>query len=103
MQNLSIPRTAMVTGGTGFMGSHLARLLSASGCEPVLLCRPLAGSSHISNLGRVLYADLLDLDSVRGILRREKPDVLFHLAGTRGRNDDRGAFVACAEVNIDAT
>lgn len=95
MQTESILEKVAVTGATGFIGSHLVRALLSFGCSPVLLTRSpekLAGNI------RSLRLDLTDNDSVRDLLLNEKPDTLFHLAGTRSRSNS-----ACNEINFQAT
>jgi GDP-4-dehydro-6-deoxy-D-mannose reductase len=65
---------ALVTGGNGFVGSHLCRLLSEQGNEVAI-----AGRSHDG--GDVdLAFDLGDAASVRSVVESSRPDVVFHLA-----------------------
>jgi UDP-glucose 4-epimerase len=75
-----------VTGGTGFIGRHLVRALSREGANPVLLTR---SSEAPPERCRTRYLDLAadDSASLRTIFREEAPDVLFHLAGVRGRTE----------------
>jgi len=91
-----------VTGATGFIGGHLVRRLVSGGCRPTLLGR------H-ENYGRLLRGleghvqwttcDLLDGESVRAAIRKEAPNTLFHLAGTRSR----GEAADCAILNFYGT
>lgn len=91
-----------VTGATGFIGSHLARALATKECRLTLISR---AQIENSSDGKRCWAqaDLTDSNSIRDILQREKPATLFHLAGTRGRRDARGAREACEELNFRAT
>ena len=58
--------TVLVTGGTGFIGSHIARALAGDGRRVRCLVRP---SSDLGNLAAVdverVTGDLTDIDSVR--------------------------------------
>jgi nucleoside-diphosphate-sugar epimerase len=89
MTTVSFLESVAVTGASGFIGGHLVRALASKGCRLTLISRA--------------QADLTDISAIRDILEREKPATLFHLAGTRGRNDARGAAKACEEVNFRAT
>ncbi len=75
----------LVTGASGFIGSHLCRSLLEKGAE----VHGVSRESH-SNKEHNLhwwYGDLSDAEKVRKLLTTVKPDVIFHLAshvvGTR--------------------
>lgn len=69
----------MVTGATGFFGSHLCRRLRETGAEIYAVSRTAredAGAGF-----RWLQADLNDTSAVRRMLLEVRPDVVFHLSG----------------------
>jgi dihydroflavonol-4-reductase len=69
----------LVTGGTGFVGSHLVRHLLAQGEEVVCLVRPRSRLDNLQGLSvRFAVGDLRDLDSVRAALRGCR--VVYHCA-----------------------
>ena len=70
---------AFVTGSTGFVGSHVARLLAAEGADLRLLVRKTSRTDLIEGLGgdRVL-GDLNDPDSLRQGMAG--CDAVFHVA-----------------------
>jgi UDP-glucuronate 4-epimerase len=83
----------MVTGGAGFIGSHLAEKLLAAGHEVVVLDdfndfydpqikhANIAGfASHVT----VCRVDLRDSESVRSVFRHEKVTVIAHIAARAG-------------------
>jgi dihydroflavonol-4-reductase len=70
---------ALVTGATGFIGSHVASALLARGLQVRALVRPGRSAERLRERGvDVAYGDLLDRDSVRRAL--EECDYLFHVA-----------------------
>lgn len=76
---------ALITGGAGFIGSHLVELLMAKGHEVVVVDNLTSGrtdnlKSIASHPGfRFVNADIRDLSSLRSAF--ENVDWVFHLAG----------------------
>lgn len=94
----------LITGGGGFLGSHLTRALLQRGERPLLVSRRADLGLLPTDLRdgvRGEAADLCDAGQVESLFQRERPTTVFHLAGARGR--DAAAAVRCAEVNITAT
>lgn len=60
----------MVTGGTGFLGGHLAAALARSGAD-------------VAALGRADY-DLVGAEAARRLFEDHRPQVVFHLAARVG-------------------
>lgn len=89
-----------ITGAGGFIGRHLARALTACGHNPLLLSRS-SPADEIRFGPQWAQLDMCDTDEVVETFRRERPDIVFHLAGSRGRGD--GGAVACTAVNVLGT
>jgi|SRR5271168_4533186 dihydroflavonol-4-reductase len=70
---------AFVTGATGFLGSHVARVLAEQGADLRLLVRPSSDLRNVSdlNVDRVV-GDLRDPDSIAKAMAG--CDVVFHVA-----------------------
>jgi len=78
-------KKVIITGITGFVGSHLADYILANlpQIEISGLVRwraPKENIRHILDKITLESGDLLDLPSLKTILSRQKPDVIFHLA-----------------------
>ena len=76
---------ALITGITGFAGSHLAEYLLAEhpGVEIYGLRRwrsRMDNITHIEGKLRLLECELRDYSAVQTALERSRPDVIFHLA-----------------------
>jgi GDP-4-dehydro-6-deoxy-D-mannose reductase len=76
---------ALVTGVTGFIGSHLAEALLQKGYDVTGLVRPCA-SRDLRPIGHLLEditlvtCDLTNYSSVMNSVRSLDPDIIFHLA-----------------------
>ncbi|MCX8193417.1 MAG: GDP-mannose 4,6-dehydratase [Nitrososphaeria archaeon] len=78
----------MVTGGFGFIGSHLVEKLLDMGEEVVVLSHPKPPENNYRYIIRnpnshrmnVVYSDMKNLDSMVSILETFKVDLVYHLA-----------------------
>src|ERR1700687_6376851 len=83
---------AFVTGATGFLGSHVARVLAEQGAELRLLVRPTSDLRNLEGLNADrVTGDLRDPASMEKVL--SGCDALFHVAAdyrlwVRGRDSD---------------
>src|SRR6266487_4277902 len=83
----------LVTGGAGFIGPHLVEKLLGVGHEVVILddfndfYDPQIKQANIAGFAKevaVCHVDLRENESVRTVFRREKVDVIIHLAARAG-------------------
>lgn len=72
---------ALVTGGAGFIGSHLAQELVRRG-EDVVVLDDLSGgfTDNIPEGARFVQGSILVVDAVEALFERERFDQVFHLA-----------------------
>ncbi len=79
----SVKRKALITGITGFVGSHMAELLLSKGFEVHGLCRWRSRTEnvdHIKNKIHLIEGDLLDGHSLQEVMMDVRPTHIFHLA-----------------------
>jgi len=70
---------ALLTGGAGYIGSHVAKLLTKKGYKVSIIDNLY--SSKISKIyGKLYKLDLKEEDKVLEILKKEKPDIVLHFA-----------------------
>lgn len=74
----------MITGGGGFVGSHLSDALVKTNHKIIVLTRPeskLDNISHLLNKITLEKVDITKFDELGKSIEKHKPDVIIHLAG----------------------
>jgi len=95
-------RRVAVIGGTGFIGSHLTERLVADGAEVLAVGR---SDAHLSALAAVrddctvAIADVCDGDGMIRMMRRFRPEIVFHLASHPDASESFGHLAAVMRVN----
>jgi len=95
----------LVTGATGFIGSHLAERLAAEEAEVTLAIEPGASTANVTGiLGkvRVYEVDLRDGQKVRQLVRECQPSKVYHLAAVGVTEPDVDPRLA-VQVNVLGT
>lgn len=73
----------LLTGATGFIGSHLLRRLVERGEKPFIILRKDSDTWRIKDIMQKLsygIADLEDTKAIESIVNIVKPDIVYHLA-----------------------
>lgn len=101
--------SVLVTGGAGFIGSHLVRRLLREGCSVAVLDN---FSSQVHAAGQDLQPDLIShVELYRGDVRDQelvsralaKRDVIIHLAAETGTGQSMYEIMRYQDVNISGT
>ena len=97
------PKTALVTGGAGFIGSHLVDRLLSLGHAVIVVDNLSTGK--LSNLNPSATFHHLDLThpSVDEVFQREQPDLVFHLAAQVSVSQSTKDPIHDNEVNVFGT
>jgi len=101
LQNVRV----LVTGATGFIGSHLAERLVAEEAEVTLAVEPGASKANVTNIldkVRVHEVDLRDGQRVRELMRECQPSKVYHLAAV-GVTDPGVDPRLAVQVNVIGT
>lgn len=80
---MSSKKKALITGITGFVGSHLAEYLLSEGLEVSGTSRWRSKMDNVEGIKEKIQlheADMLDAHSIYQIIDEIKPDFIFHLA-----------------------
>lgn len=98
-----MPDTVLVTGGTGFAGSHLLDTLAGGGLQLAAWRRsgpPLAADGRGIRWQTV---DLLDAAGVRAAIAGLQPSMIYHCAGAAHVGDSWHTSAATLRVNVLGT
>ena len=107
-------RRVLVTGGAGFIGSHLCARLLADNCELTIiddLNDFYPPEEKIANLkaigcyrqGCFYKVDICDEEAVRAIVLRHRPEFVFHLAARAGVRPSIREPLLYERVNVQGT
>ncbi|MBY5848262.1 UDP-glucose 4-epimerase GalE [Rhizobium ruizarguesonis] len=73
-----MPRYILVTGGAGFIGSHICKALSRAGMIPVTYDNLSTGHADSVRWGPLIRAELADAATLRRTLAEFSPDCVIH-------------------------
>lgn len=103
---MSKTKKALITGITGFAGSHLAELLLKEKVDVYGIQRwrsKTENIEHIKHKIKIEEADLLDAHSLITVIDKIKPDYIFHLAAQSFVQSSWASPTQTLEVNITGT
>lgn len=74
----------MITGGIGFIGSHLVDLLLKENNNIIILTKTLRKKNNIKHLKKSIIIEKVDITNFKNLekcIEKHQPDVIVHLAG----------------------
>ena len=74
----------MITGGMGFIGSHLCEQLLIEKHDLVVLTKSFLKKHNIANISKKIKVEKIDVTDFKKLgksIQKNKPDVIIHLAG----------------------
>ena len=98
-----VTKTALVTGGAGFIGSHLVDRLLEEDFRVVIIDDLTSGKLKNLNHQATFHHMSINQPSLLDVLNREKPDVVFHLAAQSSVAKSVKEPVADNEINVLGT
>ena len=72
----------LVTGGAGYIGSHIAKGLAAAGFAPIAFDNLSLGHRHAVQWGRLVEADLLNEAALDAVFKEHRIAAVIHAAGS---------------------
>lgn len=91
-------RTALLTGATGYVGTHLTRRLIGAGWTVHALVRPTSRALPVAEAGAHVHA--VDERGVWEAVSGARPDVVIHLASEFQREDTPAAAERLVATNV---
>lgn len=73
-------KTILVTGGAGYIGSHVCKALHAAGYLPVAFDNLCRGHADLVKWGPLERGDIIDADRVNAVIERYRPTAVLHFA-----------------------
>jgi len=70
----------LITGGAGYIGSHINKMLHENGHETVVIDNLVTGHAEAVKWGKPEIADLCDIDRLRFLFDKYGFDTVFHFA-----------------------
>lgn len=90
----------LVTGGAGFIGSHLVDALIKSGQRVVVVDNLSTGKKKFINRRAKFYRLAVESPKIKDVFRREKPEIVYHLAAQKSVGFSVVQPLFDAQVNI---
>ncbi len=72
----------LLTGASGFIGSHLTKVLLAKKCEVCVLVQPESDLRRISSVQhkiKTIFCDYQKIEEIEGEIKKYDPDICYHL------------------------
>lgn len=91
----------LVTGGTGFIGTHLVTQLVDEGHDVIALTRDRGNATHLPDPVRVVEGDITDEESMRDAM--DGVDGVFHLAAWYQVGPGPWNAERAERINVDGT
>lgn len=96
----------MITGGVGYIGSHLCDEFLKNGHDIIVLTRSdskVSNVSHIRNKITIETVDVIDFTKLGKSMERNKPEIIIHLAGQTSHSKSFEDPMYDLDVNAKST
>jgi len=99
-------KSIFISGGTGFIGSHLSRRLVNESAEVSILARGNSSLDLISDIVkkvRIHNSEITDINYLLKIIKKTSPKIVFHLAARINAGSGFESLTSLIDVNLLGT
>ena len=96
-------RSVLVTGGAGFIGSHLTDRLVDEGYRVIIVDDLSTGKLKNLNHGALFHHIGINSTGLREVLNREQPDLVFHLSAQSSVSRSMSDPITDNQINVLGT
>ncbi len=93
----------LITGGAGYVGSHCAKALRASGHESIVFDNLLFGHREFVRWGELVKGDIRDAAALDAVFNAQRIDAVMHFAALAFVGESVNAPGLYYDVNINGT
>ena len=96
----------VITGGLGFIGSHLADFLVKQNHKIILVTKGMSKKTNISHVSKKINIEKLDVTNFSKLgkfIEKTKPDVIIHLAGNTSHSASFEKPLSDIDINAKST
>lgn len=96
----------LITGGNGFIGSHLARRCVALGFRVAVFSHHTANNWRLADIEdkiEIYTGSVMDQEIVASLINKFKPEIIFHLATSINRDRSMKVFNDLYQINVRGT
>jgi UDP-glucose 4-epimerase len=96
----------MITGGAGFIGSHLCDSLLNEHHEIIIVTRNSKNKENINNILSKIIIENVDVTNFQGledVIIKHHPDIIFHLAGNTSHKQSFDTPIYDVDINSKST
>ena len=93
----------LITGGAGYVGSHCAKALGASGHESIVFDNLLFGHREFVRWGELVEGDIRDAAALDAVFKAQRIDAVMHFAALAYVGESVKAPGIYYDVNVNGT
>jgi nucleoside-diphosphate-sugar epimerase len=93
-----VNKTVLITGGTGFLGSHLVHELLQNGYSVVVLKRSASNTWRIDDVLEKIFCYDIDKIELEAVFVNQHIDIVIHTACCYGRNGEKTSAIVDTNV-----
>jgi UDP-glucose-4-epimerase GalE len=93
----------LVTGGAGYIGSQVVRMLTRRGDEPIVIDDLSSGHRSAVDDARLVVGDATDGPTVRAVLAEHRPTAILHFAARKSAEESLARASAYLRDNVGGT